>query len=91
MIKKILISIFLIYTISISAAVTVEYYNKDSKSYTFDAKCSGMNYKVTFESSRTAATTIQNSGPCVIETSYGKVELKGGEKIEIKDGKITIK
>lgn len=73
------------------AAVTVRYYNKDSKNYTWDAKCSGSSYKVSFKSSTTGSTTIQGSGPCTVSTPKGKVTLKQGMKIEIKDGKITIK
>lgn len=94
MIKSInlLITLLLLAVSSIQAgSVYVQYYNKDSKSYTYEAKCSGMTYKVTFDASKTAATTIQGSGPCVIETPNGKVELKDGNKIEIKDGKIEIK
>ena len=73
-----------------SAAVTVRYYNKDSKSYEWKAKCSGSSYKVKFGASRTASTTIQGSAPCVVQTNKGKVTLKGGEKITIKDGGIKI-
>lgn len=72
------------------AAVTVRYYNKDSKSYTFNAKCSGSSYKVKFKGSTTSSTTIQGSGPCVVKAG-NTVTLKGGEKIEIKNGKIIIK
>jgi len=74
-----------------SAAVTVRYYNKDSKSYEWQAVCSGSKKTVKFGGSRTASTTIQGSGPCKVKTPKGEVTLKGGEKIEIKDGKITIK
>jgi hypothetical protein len=73
-----------------SAAVTVRYYNKDSKNYAWDAVCSGSKTTVKFGSSRTASTTIQGSGPCKVKTPKGEVTLKGGEKIRIKDGKITI-
>lgn len=73
------------------AAVTVRYYNKDSKTHTFEAVCSGSKKKVTFKASTTSSTTIQGSGPCKVKTSAGEVTLKGGEKIEIKNGKITIK
>ncbi len=74
-----------------SAAVTVRYYNKDSKSYEWPAVCSGSKYKVKFGASRTASTTIQGSSPCKVKTPNGEVTLKGGEKIEIKNAKITIK
>jgi hypothetical protein len=73
------------------AAVTVRYYNKDSVSHTYDAVCSGSKKTVEFGSSRTASVTIQGSGPCVVKTPHGDVSLSGGENIEIKDGKITIK
>ena len=73
------------------AAVTVRYYNKDSKDYEWDAVCSGSKKKVKFGRSRTASVTIQGSGPCKVTTEDGVVELSGGERIEIKNGKITIK
>jgi len=73
------------------AAVTVRYYNKDSQEHTFEATCSGSKKSVTFKKSTTSSVTIQGSGPCTVKTGKGDVVLKGGEKIEIKDGKITIK
>lgn len=72
-----------------SAAVTVRYYNKDSKSHVAEAVCSGSKKTVEFGSSRTASVTIQGSGPCAV-TLGNTVELKGGERITIKDGKIAI-
>ncbi len=72
------------------AYVTVRYYNKDSKAHVAEAVCSGSKKEVKFGSSRTASVTIQGSGPCTV-TLGNTVELKGGENIEIKDGKITIK
>ena len=73
------------------AYVTVSYYNKDSKKWSFEATCSGTKYTVVFDESRTSSTTIQGSGPCTLKTPGGDVSLKDGDKIEIKDGKITIK
>ncbi len=90
-IQFIIITVILTTASIYAGSVYVQYYNKDSKSYTYEAKCSGMTYKVTFDASKTAASTIQGSGPCIIETPSGKVELKDGNKIEIKDGKIEIK
>jgi hypothetical protein len=78
-------------SLTASAAVTVRYYNKDSQKHVFDATCSGSKYVVNFDGSTTSSTTIQGSGPCVVKTKGGDVTLKGGENIEIKDGKITIK
>jgi hypothetical protein len=73
------------------AAVTVRYYNRDSKSYTWGATCAGSKYTVKFEGSTTASVTIQGSSPCTVHTGAGDVTLKGGENIEIKDGKILVK
>lgn len=74
-----------------SAAVTVDYYNKDSKDYTFDAVCSGSKYTLSVRSSTTGASTIQGSAPCKVQHAGGEITLNGGEKIEIKDGKISLR
>jgi hypothetical protein len=80
------------FTVNAFAAVTVRYYNKDSKQYVWNAVCSGTNLTVTFDSSRTSSTTIQGSGPCTVKTDSGDtVTLNDGANIEIKDGKITVK
>jgi len=73
------------------AGVTVRYHNGDSTTYKLDAVCHGSKYKVEFGSSRTASVTIQGSSPCTVKTPKGDITLKGGEKIEIKNGKFTIK
>ncbi len=79
-------------TTALEAAVTIRYYNKDSKSHKMEVKMSGSTKHVTFESSRTASVTIQGSATKVkIETSCGTVEVEDGDKIEIKDGCITVK
>lgn len=81
-----------LFALNAEAAVTVEYHNGDSQKHTFDAKCSGSSYKVEFSSSTTGATTIQGSAPCKVTDGTGKtVELKGGEKLEIKNGAIKVK
>lgn len=80
----------LMFAAQATAAVTVRYYNKDSKAHVASAVCSGSKKTVEFGSSRTASVTIQGSGPCKV-TLGNTVELKGGENIEIKDGKITVK
>jgi hypothetical protein len=69
----------------------VRYYNKDSKKHEFDAVCSGSKSKAVFDGSTTSSYTIQGSGPCTVKTGAGDVVLKGGESIEIQNGKITIK
>lgn len=82
----------LFFVSTVNAAVTLRYYNKDSKQHTMTVKMSGSTKKVTFESSRTASVTIQGSSTkCTIVTSHGSVEVEDGDNIEIKDGKITVK
>jgi hypothetical protein len=74
-----------------SAYVTISYYNKDSKAYKFKVTMDGTTKEVVFDGSKTSAVTVQGSGKvCIIETSCGKVEVKDGAKIEIKDGCIKI-
>lgn len=75
------------FVISAFGAVTIHYYNKDSKSHTFKVKIDGSTKEVTFDASKTSDVTIQGGATeCVVYTSCGEVTLKGGDKIEIKDG-----
>ncbi len=74
-----------------TAAVTVDYYNKDSKDHSFEAICSGSKYTLEVRSSTTGAATIQGSAPCKVKHEGGEISLSGGEKIEIKDGKISLR
>lgn len=73
------------------AAVTVRYHNGDSQKHTFDAVCSGSKTSVTFDASTTGSATIQGSADCIVKFQGGEVKLKGGENIEIKNGKIQVK
>lgn len=73
------------------AAVTVQYHNGDSQRHTFDAVCSGSKASLVTDGNTTGTATIQGSGPCKVKHAGGEVELKGGEKLEIKDGKISLK
>lgn len=74
-----------------AAAVTVRYYNKDSRAHTFSAKCRGSSYALAVNGSTTGSSTIQGGSPCAVSHAGGTVELKGGENIEIKDGRISVK
>ena len=74
-----------------AAAVTVRYYNKDSRAHSFSAKCRGSSYTLSVNGSTTGSSTIQGGAPCAVSHAGGTVELKGGENIEIKDGKILVK
>lgn len=73
------------------AAVTVRYYNRDSRDYTWTAVCSGVRTTVSFGKSQTASVTIQGARPCTLQTDGGNVVLKGGEDLDIKDGRIIVK
>ncbi len=73
-------------------SVYIRYYNKDSKTYTYDVKIGGSTTKVEFGSSRTASVTIQGGGSsAVIKTNCGDVTINDGANIEIKDGCIIVK
>ena len=86
------ISAILLIVTMMDAAVTIRYYNKDSKTHTMTVKIAGSSKTVEFGSSRTASVTIQGgSSECVIETSCGSVTVKDGQTIEIVDGCIKIK
>ncbi|TAE26153.1 MAG: hypothetical protein EAZ92_11100 [Candidatus Kapaibacterium sp.] len=73
------------------ATVYIQYYNKDSQVHKFKVLIGGMDKEVEFGNSRTSSVTIQGGGnTCVIETKCGKIEVKDGAKVEIKDGCIKI-
>ena len=76
---------------SAAAVVSVRYYNRDSQKYAFPARCSGSSYTLAIQASSTATATIQGASPCTVSSAGAPVVLKGGENIEIKDGKIILK
>ncbi|MBP7902041.1 MAG: hypothetical protein KA015_04410 [Spirochaetes bacterium] len=85
-------AVFALASVPALASVTLDYYNRDSVNYKFDAKMQGSTYTVEFGSSRTSTVTIQGGGDTAdIITPSGIVKVKKGDKIEIKDGKIKVK
>jgi hypothetical protein len=79
------------FALQTKASVYIQYYNKDSKTYTFDVKIAGTMTKVEFGGSRTSSVTIQGgSSECIIYTSCGEVKLSNNVKITISNGCITI-
>ncbi|WP_109832618.1 hypothetical protein [Reichenbachiella versicolor] len=88
-----LLVIALVFSASIAqAGVTLRYYNKDSKDWTFDVKISGSSKTVEFNSSRTSSVTIQGGNDkAEIKTECGWITVEDDDRIEIKDGCITIK
>ena len=90
--KKVILSLSLVlFAFNMFGYVTIRYYNKDSKEYVMKVSMDGNNSEVKFGSSITSSVTIQGGGTkCTIETSCGKVEIKDGANIEIKDGCIKV-
>lgn len=76
---------------TVSAAVTLRYYNRDSQSYTFKVKISGSTTTVVFDASKTSSVTIQGgSEEAIISCACGDVKVKQGDKVEIKDGCVKV-
>ena len=72
-------------------AITLRYYNKDSKDHEFKVKTCGSTKKVKFDKSKTSSVTIQSGcSDAVIYDKCGEVKVKTGDKITIKDGCIKI-
>lgn len=91
--KKFILTATLLFAFVASsiAAVTIHYYNKDSKSYTFKVKVDGVTKSVTFDASKTADVTIQcGASEVIIISACGEIKVKSGDKIEIKDGCIKL-
>lgn len=89
--KRFVVIVAMLASASAFAAVTVRYHNGDSSKRTFDAVCSGSKSQLVVDGNTTGSSTIQGSGPCKVKHAGGEVELKGGENIEVKDGKISVK
>jgi hypothetical protein len=88
----ILLSVMTGSSVSVFASVTLHYYNKDSVDHKYDAKMMGSTYIVKFDHSCTSDVTIQGGGETAeIITPSGVVKVKNGDKVEIKDGKVTVK
>ncbi|NNE97493.1 MAG: hypothetical protein HKN25_00595 [Pyrinomonadaceae bacterium] len=91
--KKITISLMLVFILGINAfaSVYIKYSNKDSQTHKFKVKKNGSTTTVEFRASTTGAATIQGSGDtAVIVTKCGEVTIKTNSKIEIKNGCIKI-
>lgn len=90
--KFILTAVVLCATIgSAFSAVTIRYYNKDSKAHTMNVLIDGSKKTVSFNASTTGTVTVQGTGTtCKITTSCGVIEVKNNAVIEIKDGCIKV-
>lgn len=89
--KTLALSLLFLFVTSIVSAFSVPYYNKDSKTYTFEVKINGSTREITFNASTSGTASCPPSADkCEIKTSCGWVEVKNGQKISIKIGCITI-
>ena len=90
--RMILVAVLMLtFTVGTIGAVTLRYYNKDSKEHVFKVKMSGSTKEVKFNASTTSSVTIQGGATeCIIICDCGEVKVKGGDKIEIKDGCIKV-
>ena len=72
-------------------AISLKYYNKDSKSYEFKVKSCGRTSKVKFDRSKSSMVTIQTGcSDAIIFDECGEVKVEKGDKITIKNGCIKI-
>lgn len=96
--KKLLLSLACVCVMGSSAYayVTFKITGLD-KEYTLHTKCAGSSYENKLRGGTTASVTIQGSSPCKIQYGKGGIasgdikELKGGEKITVKKGKLSKK
>jgi hypothetical protein len=89
--KTFVMALLFLFVTNIASAFTVPYYNKDSKTYTFEVKINGSTREITFKASTSGSAHCPPSADkCEIKTSCGWVEVKNGQKVIIKDGCITI-
>ncbi len=96
--KRLLLSLLLVTAMvgTAHAAVSFKITGLD-KNYTLHAKCGGSSKEMKLERSTTGTRTLQGSAPCVIIYGKGGIEsgdlkeLKGGETITIKKGKLKKK
>ena len=81
----------LFFVSEVARAYSIPYYNRDSKSYTFEVKINGSTREITFDASKTStAHCPPTADEAEIKCSCGWVKVKNGQKIEIKDGCIKI-
>ena len=75
----------------IASAYSVPYYNRDSKTYTFEVKINGSTREITFKGSTSGtAHCPPTADEAEIKSDCGWIKVKNGQKVEIKDGCIKI-
>lgn len=89
--KLFFMTAMLFFVSSIASAFSVPYYNKDSKTYTFEVRINGSTREITFNASTSGtAHCPPTADKCEIKSSCGWVEVKNGQKVVIKDGCLKI-
>lgn len=89
--KAVLLGVVFVFIANLASAYSVPYYNKDSKTYTFEVKINGSTREIEFRGSTTGTAHCPPTADIAeIKTSCGWVKVKNGQKVIIKDGCITI-
>lgn len=89
--KLLLLTFALTMVSTLASAFSVPYYNKDSKTYTFEVKINGSVREITFNGSTSGtAHCPPMADDCEIKSACGWVKVKNGQKVIIKDGCLTI-
>ena len=75
---------------SLTSAYSVPYYNKDSKTYTFEVKINGSIREIEFKASTSGTAHCPPTADIAeIKSSCGWVKVKSGQKVVIKNGCLT--
>ncbi len=90
-IRTIALTVALIFVAGLARAYSIPYYNRDSKTHTFEVKINGSKYEITFTSSTTGtASCPPGADVAEILCECGWVTVKNGQKVEIKDGCVKV-
>lgn len=89
--KMMIFAAMLLFISTLASAYSVPYYNKDSKDYTFEVKINGSTREITFKASTSGtASCPPGADYAEIKSSCGWIKVKNGQKVQIKDGCVTI-
>ena len=89
--KVILVAACALFAGNAFCSVIINYTSKDAKSQKMNVTIDGNKQIIEFAANTTSPAIMQGTATeCTIETSCGKVKVKDGAKIEVKDGCIKI-
>jgi hypothetical protein len=90
-IKLFAFAAMLLFVTSMASAYSVPYYNKDSKTYTFEVKINGSTREITFKGSTSGTANCPPTADVAeIKSECGWLKVKSGQKVVIKDGCLKI-